>query len=114
MLVTDEHHLLKRCWLVAGIETRLSSRIALLFLLGFAQGFARDACDENHDRNGRQQSDVFKNLLIKSGRSIHLSGQSISGRRADVNKKKSCRQHADEIGQHIRTGAYSSEPEKVI
>ena len=114
MLVIDEHHLFKRCWLVAGIEMRLSSRIAFLFLLGFAQRFARDAGDDNHDRDCRQQSDDFQNLLVESGRSVHLTGKSIPRRRADVNKKESCRQHADEVGQNIGSGAHRSEPEKVI
>src|SRR5688572_6924832 len=96
------------------IEMRLSSRTAFLFLLGFAQRFARDAGDDNTVRQCRQQSDDFQTLLVEAGRSAHLAGKSIPRRRADVNKKESCRQQADEVGQNIGSGAHRSKPEKVI
>src|SRR5439155_15364537 len=73
------------------LDGALLSPSFLLDLLSFAQRFARDASDDDHHGDRRQQADVFQCQLEEIGRSSRIARQGVSRRSADIDVEKYAR-----------------------
>src|SRR5438445_9026347 len=70
------------------LDGALLSPSFLLDLLSFAQRFARDAHNDDHHNDHRQQADVFQCQLEEISRSSCITRQSVSHRSADIDVEK--------------------------